>query len=87
LARAEVFFILAVFIKDADMPLLDRKNGKISKVCTGARSMSEAGRILFSVSRTSRKTVNDADRLKKYLARFNLDWPMIDNRNKPPLAY
>jgi sigma54-dependent transcription regulator len=82
LARAEVFFILAVFIKDAGMPLLDRKNGKISKVCIGARSMSEAGRMLFSVSRTSRKTVNDADRLKKYLARFSLDWPIVSKRNR-----
>jgi len=43
-------------------------------VCAAARSMSEAGRILFAASRQKRTSVNDADRLRKYLARFNLDW-------------
>lgn len=43
-------------------------------VCRDARSLSEAGRILFSESRKDRTTVNDADRLRKYLARFDIDW-------------
>jgi transcriptional regulatory protein RtcR len=29
---------------------------------------------LFAVSRLQRKSTNDADRLKKYLARFGLSW-------------
>jgi transcriptional regulatory protein RtcR len=35
--------------------------------------LSEAGRLLFAASRKSKATVNDADRLRKYLARFGLD--------------
>jgi transcriptional regulatory protein RtcR len=41
-------------------------------VCQAARSLSEAGRSLFAASRTSRTTTNDADRLRKYLARYGL---------------
>jgi transcriptional regulatory protein RtcR len=43
-------------------------------VCRGSRSLSEAGRRLFSASRARRRTTNDADRLRKYLARFGLEW-------------
>jgi len=43
-------------------------------VCLEARSLSEAGRRLFSASRTRRTTANDADRLRKYLTRFGLAW-------------
>ena len=47
--------------------------------CRRCRSLSEAGRRLFNVSRTQRAAVNDADRLRKYLARFGLDWAGIAN--------
>lgn len=40
-------------------------------------TISEAGRKLFSVSMGRKKSVNDADRLKKYLARFDLGWEAI----------
>jgi len=43
-------------------------------VCRRSRILSEAGRELFAVSRLRRKAPNDADRLKKYLARFGLDF-------------
>jgi transcriptional regulatory protein RtcR len=43
-------------------------------VCVRSHSLSEAGRILFSASRARRTTANDADRLRKYLARFGLSW-------------
>jgi len=46
----------------------------VLRICRDARSMSEAGRILFSESRKDRTTVNDADRLRKYLGRFDIDW-------------
>jgi len=49
---------------------------EVLKVCLGARSASEAGRHLFAVSRTKRKSTNDSDRLRKYLARFGLKWPI-----------
>ena len=47
---------------------------EVVRVCRASRSLSEAGRRLFAVSRTRKAAVNDADRLRKYLARFGLDW-------------
>lgn len=43
-------------------------------VCRTANSLSEAGRQLFAVSRQQKQKPNDADRLRKYLARFGLSW-------------
>jgi transcriptional regulatory protein RtcR len=40
----------------------------------GCRTLSEAGRRLFAVSRGSRPHPNDADRVRKYLARHGLTW-------------
>jgi transcriptional regulatory protein RtcR len=42
-----------------------------------SRSLSEAGRRLFASSRARKKSVNDADRLRKYLQRFGLEWKQI----------
>ena len=46
-------------------------------VCRESRSLSEAGRALFSASRGRKATSNDADRLRKYLARFDIDWGQL----------
>ena len=46
-------------------------------VCARARTLSEAGRTLFAASRAKRSSVNDADRLRKYLAKFGLDWDAV----------
>lgn len=46
----------------------------VLETCRKSRSLSEAGRALFVVSRTRRTSSNDADRLRKYLARFDLSW-------------
>ncbi|KPF68586.1 transcriptional regulator [alpha proteobacterium AAP81b] len=46
-------------------------------VCRASRSLSEAGRTLFAASRARRATSNDADRLRKYLARFDLSWQRL----------
>ena len=53
----------------------------VIQVCLKAQSLSEAGRILFAVSRRRKAKPNDADRLRKYLARFNLDWQMIKDHS------
>jgi transcriptional regulatory protein RtcR len=47
---------------------------EVVRVCRRSRSLSEAGRILFSASRSRRSSANDADRLRKYLQRYGLDW-------------
>lgn len=46
----------------------------VMEVCAEATSLSEAGRRLFAKSRARKKSSNDADRLRKYLARFGLEW-------------
>lgn len=50
---------------------------QVVKVCLECASLSDAGRRLFGVSRTHRTSTNDSDRLRKYLARFGLDWGSI----------
>ncbi len=47
---------------------------EVIRVCRRSRTLSDAGRTLFAVSRLARRTANDADRLQKYLARFDLAW-------------
>jgi transcriptional regulatory protein RtcR len=46
----------------------------VVRVCREEPTLSAAGRRLFAVSRSRRKTSNDADRLRKYLLKFGLDW-------------
>ena len=46
----------------------------VLEVCRQADSLSDAGRRLYQVSRLSKAQPNDADRLRKYLARFGLEW-------------
>jgi transcriptional regulatory protein RtcR len=61
--------------KLSGLDLFDRQQlASVLQVCRESRTLSEAGRALFSTSREKKKTVNDADRLRKYLARFALDW-------------
>jgi transcriptional regulatory protein RtcR len=46
----------------------------VVRVCRESETLSAAGRKLFAATREHRKVRNDADRLRKYLARFGLDW-------------
>ena len=50
---------------------------EVIRVCRASHNLSEAGRHLFQASRSHRVSVNDADRLRKYLAKFGLDWNAI----------
>jgi transcriptional regulatory protein RtcR len=49
-------------------------------VCRLTSSLSAAGRMLFDRSRERKKIANDADRLRKYLARFDLEWGELKDR-------
>jgi len=61
--------------KVKELDLFDQVQlASVVEVCCTSQTLSEAGRKLFGVSREGRKTPNDADRLRKYLARFGLDW-------------
>ncbi|MFO1437796.1 MAG: RNA repair transcriptional activator RtcR [Verrucomicrobiaceae bacterium] len=49
----------------------------VIKTCRESKTLSDAGRKLFAVSRVKRSKMNDADRLKKYLKRFDLTWEKL----------
>ncbi|GLR14622.1 Fis family transcriptional regulator [Chitinimonas prasina] len=51
----------------------------VLRICRQASSLSDAGRRLFGASRLEKASSNDADRLRKYLARFGLDWRQIQS--------
>ena len=58
-----------------DLDLFDQRQLEtVLEVCRRSASLSEAGRELFAVSRMKKANPNDADRLRKYLARFGLSW-------------
>jgi len=62
----------------ASMDLFDRLQLQaVIGVCRECASLSEAGRRLFAASLARRGSANDADRLRKFLARFGLDWKGI----------
>ena len=42
-----------------------------------SRSLAEAGRRLFAVSRQRKMVANDADRIRKYRARYGLEWGQV----------
>jgi transcriptional regulatory protein RtcR len=52
----------------------------VIRACRDSVSLSAAGRRLFAVSRQGKTSQNDADRLRKYLARFQLDWAAVTTR-------
>jgi len=61
------------------LDLFDRSQlAAVIAVCRSSRSISAAGRTLFAVSRLQKASGNDADRLRKYLARFGLQFEAIN---------
>lgn len=46
-------------------------------VIRNTNSLAEAGRKLYAVSRTAKANPNDSDRVRKYLAKFDLDYTSI----------
>jgi transcriptional regulatory protein RtcR len=64
-----------------DLDRFDRVQlADVLEVCARSRTASEAGRELFAASRAKRSSVNDADRLRKYLARFGLSFDQVQER-------
>ena len=63
------------------LDLFDRLQlAAVGRVCRTSSSLSEAGRRLFAASRSRKANPNDADRLRKYLARFGLSWSAVSGR-------
>ncbi|QDU56596.1 RNA repair transcriptional activator RtcR [Aeoliella mucimassa] len=77
-APREKFVDQAVLEGLIDLEKLDRFDraglAEVVRVCRESKSQSDAGRKLFAVSRAMKAKPNDADRLRKYLARFGLAW-------------
>jgi transcriptional regulatory protein RtcR len=64
--------------KLAEIDLFDRVQlDHVLGICQRSRSLSEAGRSLYGASRDLKTSTNDADRLRKYLARFSIEWSEI----------
>jgi transcriptional regulatory protein RtcR len=62
----------------AELDRFDRVQlAEVVRVCRTAASLSAAGRALFDRSRLSKSSSNDADRLRKYLARFELSFDKL----------
>ncbi len=60
------------------MDLFDQAQlAAVLAVCRESPSMAAAGRRLFAASRTARASTNDSDRVRKYLARFDLTWQTV----------
>ncbi len=51
---------------------------EVINICRESNSISDAGRTLFNISRQKKKQTNDSDRLRKYLAKFGLDWAKVN---------
>ncbi len=54
----------------------------VLRTCHRSDSLSAAGRRLFSQSRSQRTSHNDSDRLRKYLAKFDLSWDRVQMARK-----
>jgi transcriptional regulatory protein RtcR len=64
--------------RSADLDRFDRVQlEEVLRVCAETPSLSAAGRALFDRSRERKRVANDADRLRKYLARFGLEWSAL----------
>ncbi|WP_428543374.1 hypothetical protein [Profundibacter sp.] len=62
----------------AQIDLFDQAQlASVIRICRESKSLSAAGRRLFAVSRLEKKSRNDADRLRKYLEKFGLDWTQL----------
>jgi transcriptional regulatory protein RtcR len=73
--------LLKNLLSETEIAGLDRFDrvqlADVLAVCRSSKNLSEAGRTLFAASLSRKASSNDADRLRKYLARFGLDWASI----------
>lgn len=69
---------IVALIGDRDLDQFDRVQlAVVLQVVTETGSMAEAGRVLFAVSRAEKSNPNDSDRVRKYLARFGLEYATV----------
>jgi transcriptional regulatory protein RtcR len=77
-AGTEAATLASVSLDPAAMDEFDRAQlAAVIRACRESPNLSAAGRRLFAVSRQEKTSQNDADRLRKYLARFGLSWDSL----------
>lgn len=73
--------LLSQYLDDAALAQIDHiervQLAEVIRVCKGAKSLADAGRVLFHVSRTKRLTCNDSHRLRQYLQKYALTFDLI----------
>lgn len=58
-----------------ELDLFDRcQLEKVIEVCRSSKNLADASRKLFAHSLSEKKSTNNSDRLRKYLAKFGLSW-------------
>lgn len=72
--------LLCEVLGTAELDLFDKAQlACVIRTCRQADNLADAGRRLFAASRLQKKSGNDSDRLRKYLAKFGLDWKIVCN--------
>lgn len=71
--------LLAEYLDDlTELDEFDRVQlAAVIRACKECHNLSAAGRRLFAASRAQKTSKNDADRLRKYLEKFGLDWAQL----------
>lgn len=80
IGQSQVSMLHEVLSEDAlvRMDLFDRLQlAEVVSVCQKSKSMAEAGRMLFNVSRESKVNTNDSHRLRSYLKKFGLEFKSL----------
>lgn len=61
-----------------ELDMFDRLHlSEVIRICQQSRSMADAGRKLFNVSRNKKTSINDSHRLKQYLQKFDLTFQQV----------
>lgn len=82
-ADTDAALLADILPEPGDLDPFDRAQlAAVIRACRESPSLSAAGRRLFAVSRREKASQNDADRLRKYLARFGLDWAGVTASEK-----
>jgi transcriptional regulatory protein RtcR len=69
---------IATVLAEISLDRFDRAQlADVLQVVKTTHSMAEAGRELYAVSREAKSNPNDSDRVRKYLARFNLNYAQV----------
>lgn len=64
----------------AEIDVFDQAQlAKVIQVCQSSKTMAEAGRKLFNVSRTKRASNNDSHRLRVYLQKYGLEFKTLND--------